>query len=97
MRYQITPDPMRHLITGMLPKRTVDRIIAKRLGLTPRHKPRMPTTGKSLAELTQLADEALRSQPGCETARVPALGGLPGRLRPQLGNPRGRARRQFYQ
>jgi hypothetical protein len=36
------------------------------------------TTGKSLAELTQLADEALRSQPGCETARVPALGGLPG-------------------
>jgi hypothetical protein len=37
----------------------------------------MPTTGKSLAELTQLADEALRSQPGCETARIPALGGLP--------------------
>jgi hypothetical protein len=35
------------------------------------------TTGKSLAELTQLADEALRSQPGCETARVPALSGLP--------------------
>jgi len=38
----------------------------------------MPTTGKSLAELTQLADEALRSQPGCETARVPGLNGLPG-------------------
>jgi hypothetical protein len=36
------------------------------------------TTGKSLAELTQLADAALRSQPGCETARVPALSGLPG-------------------
>jgi NAD(P)-dependent dehydrogenase (short-subunit alcohol dehydrogenase family) len=35
VRYQITPDPMRHLITGMLPKRMVDRIIAKRLGLTP--------------------------------------------------------------
>lgn len=35
VRYQITPDPMRHLITGLLPKRTVDRIIAKRLGLTP--------------------------------------------------------------
>ena len=35
VRYQITPDPMRHLITAMLPKRTVDRIIAKRLGLTP--------------------------------------------------------------
>jgi NAD(P)-dependent dehydrogenase (short-subunit alcohol dehydrogenase family) len=34
VRYQITPDPMRHLITGMLPKRTVDRMIAKRLGLT---------------------------------------------------------------
>ena len=36
MRYQITPDPMRHLITGLLPKRTVDKIIAKRLGLMPR-------------------------------------------------------------
>ena len=35
VRYQITPDPMRHLITGILPKRTVDRIIAKRLGLMP--------------------------------------------------------------
>ena len=35
IRYQITPDPMRHLITGVLPKRMVDRIIAKRLGLTP--------------------------------------------------------------
>jgi NAD(P)-dependent dehydrogenase (short-subunit alcohol dehydrogenase family) len=35
VRYQITPDPMRHLITALLPKRTVDRIIAKRLGLTP--------------------------------------------------------------
>jgi hypothetical protein len=35
VRYQITTDPMRHLITGMLPKRMVDRIIAKRLGLMP--------------------------------------------------------------
>ena len=35
VRYQITPDPMRHLITGVLPKRMVDRIIAKRLGLKP--------------------------------------------------------------
>jgi NAD(P)-dependent dehydrogenase (short-subunit alcohol dehydrogenase family) len=35
VRYQITPDPMRHLITSMLPKRMVDRIIAKRLGLLP--------------------------------------------------------------
>jgi len=34
-RYQITPDPMRHLITSVLPKRTVDKIIAKRLGLLP--------------------------------------------------------------
>jgi NAD(P)-dependent dehydrogenase (short-subunit alcohol dehydrogenase family) len=33
VRYQITPDPMRHLITGILPKRMVDKIIAKRLGL----------------------------------------------------------------
>ena len=36
VRYQVTPDPMRHLITAVLPKRTVDRIIAKRLGLMPR-------------------------------------------------------------
>jgi NAD(P)-dependent dehydrogenase (short-subunit alcohol dehydrogenase family) len=36
VRYQITPDPMRHLITGFLPKRTVDKIIAKRLGLMPK-------------------------------------------------------------
>jgi NAD(P)-dependent dehydrogenase (short-subunit alcohol dehydrogenase family) len=35
VRYQITPDPMRRLITAMLPKRMVDRIIAKRLGLMP--------------------------------------------------------------
>jgi hypothetical protein len=35
------------------------------------------TTGKNLAELTRLADEALRSQPGCETARVPAVRALP--------------------
>ena len=35
VRYEITPDPMRHLITGLLPKRIVDRIIAKRLGLLP--------------------------------------------------------------
>jgi hypothetical protein len=35
------------------------------------------TIGKTRAELTQLADEALRSQPGCETASVPAVQGLP--------------------
>jgi len=34
-RYQIAPDPMRHLVTQWLPKRMVDRIIAKRLGLLP--------------------------------------------------------------
>jgi NAD(P)-dependent dehydrogenase (short-subunit alcohol dehydrogenase family) len=35
VRYQITPDPMRHLVTAVLPKRMVDKIIAKRLGLMP--------------------------------------------------------------
>jgi NAD(P)-dependent dehydrogenase (short-subunit alcohol dehydrogenase family) len=35
VRYEITPDPMRHLVTALLPKRIVDRIIAKRLGLLP--------------------------------------------------------------
>ena len=35
------------------------------------------TVGKNHAELTELADEALRSQPGCETARVPGVSGLP--------------------
>jgi hypothetical protein len=33
--------------------------------------------GKSLAELTALADAALRDQPGCETARVSGLSALP--------------------
>jgi hypothetical protein len=35
------------------------------------------TIGKTRTELTELADEALRSQPGCETASVPAVQGLP--------------------
>src|ERR1700759_182325 len=35
VRYQIAPDPMRHLITAVLPKRMVDKIIAKRVGLMP--------------------------------------------------------------
>ena len=35
VRYQLAPDPLRHLVTAWLPKRTVDRIIAKRLGLMP--------------------------------------------------------------
>ena len=36
------------------------------------------TTPKSRSELTAIADEALRSEPGCETARVVALSPLPG-------------------
>ena len=35
VRYAITPDPMRHIISAILPKRTLDRMIAKRLGLMP--------------------------------------------------------------
>lgn len=35
VRYQITPDPMQHIMVSILPKRTLDRIIAKRLGLMP--------------------------------------------------------------
>src|SRR5215813_10318884 len=35
VRYQIAPDPMRHLMTAILPKRMVDKIIAKRVGLMP--------------------------------------------------------------
>jgi hypothetical protein len=37
----------------------------------------MSTIGKNNAELTWLANEALRSQPGCETARIPSLSALP--------------------
>jgi hypothetical protein len=37
----------------------------------------MSTTPKSRPELTAIADEALRSQPGCQTARVIALVPLP--------------------
>jgi NAD(P)-dependent dehydrogenase (short-subunit alcohol dehydrogenase family) len=35
VRYQITPDPMRQLATAVLPKRMVDKVVAKRLGLSP--------------------------------------------------------------
>jgi NAD(P)-dependent dehydrogenase (short-subunit alcohol dehydrogenase family) len=35
VRYQITSDPLRHLMVAILPKRMVDRIIAKRLGFMP--------------------------------------------------------------
>src|SRR4051812_29330969 len=34
-RYQIAPDPLRHLMTAVLPKRMVDRIITRRIGLLP--------------------------------------------------------------
>jgi NAD(P)-dependent dehydrogenase (short-subunit alcohol dehydrogenase family) len=36
VRYTMAPDPMRMLVSALLPKRTFDKIIAKRLGLTPR-------------------------------------------------------------
>ena len=36
------------------------------------------TIGRNKAELTDLAHEALRSQPGCETAGVTELRALPG-------------------
>jgi NAD(P)-dependent dehydrogenase (short-subunit alcohol dehydrogenase family) len=35
VRYQIAPEPMRHLLMAVLPKRTIDKMIAKRLGLLP--------------------------------------------------------------
>ncbi|MBA2398588.1 MAG: SDR family oxidoreductase [Bradyrhizobium sp.] len=35
VRYSIVPDPMQVLVASLLPRRTVDKIIAKRLGLTP--------------------------------------------------------------
>jgi len=36
------------------------------------------TIGKTRAELMQLANEALRSQPGCETANITGLQPVPG-------------------
>lgn len=35
LRYPLTPDPIRRLLTAILPKRRVDKIIAGRLGLLP--------------------------------------------------------------
>jgi hypothetical protein len=35
------------------------------------------TIGKNHVELTELADEAIRNEPGCETARVPRVHELP--------------------
>jgi hypothetical protein len=40
-------------------------------------KSSVTTIGKNKAELTLLANDALRNQPGCETARVPGLQALP--------------------
>jgi len=37
----------------------------------------MSTTPKSQSELTEIANAALRNQPGCETARIVALAPLP--------------------
>jgi hypothetical protein len=37
----------------------------------------MTTIGKNHAELTELANEALRSEVGCETARIAGLQRLP--------------------
>jgi NAD(P)-dependent dehydrogenase (short-subunit alcohol dehydrogenase family) len=34
-RYSIAPDPMQQLVMAVLPKRAVDKIFAKRLGLSP--------------------------------------------------------------
>jgi len=36
----------------------------------------MTTSGKTRAELTRLVEEAIRAEPGCETARVPAIKGI---------------------
>ena len=36
VRYQIAPNPVQQLAAAILPKRMVDKIIARRLGLTPR-------------------------------------------------------------
>jgi NAD(P)-dependent dehydrogenase (short-subunit alcohol dehydrogenase family) len=35
VRYVVTPDTMQEIVTAILPKRTMDRLIAGRLGLTP--------------------------------------------------------------
>ena len=37
----------------------------------------MTTTGKTGAELTRIANEALRSQPGCETASITSVQPVP--------------------
>ena len=39
----------------------------------------MTTIGKTVAELTELVNAALRDQPGCDTAMVTELNALPNR------------------
>jgi NAD(P)-dependent dehydrogenase (short-subunit alcohol dehydrogenase family) len=34
VRYAVTPDPFQNFLSGVLPKRTLDKVIGKRLGLT---------------------------------------------------------------
>jgi hypothetical protein len=36
VRYEISPEPFRMLMSRILPKRMLDRMIAKQLGLVPR-------------------------------------------------------------
>jgi hypothetical protein len=36
VRYEITPEPFRMLMMRILPKRMLDRMIGKRLGLLPK-------------------------------------------------------------
>jgi hypothetical protein len=35
VRYTLTPQPLQFLLSQVLPKRTLDRIVGKRLGLLP--------------------------------------------------------------
>lgn len=36
VRYTVTPDLLQHLLMSWLPKRWVDRVLARKLGLLPR-------------------------------------------------------------
>ena len=38
VRYTLVPDPMQRLMAAVLPKRTFDKLIAKRLGLLPQER-----------------------------------------------------------
>ncbi len=48
VRYSIAPDPMQQLVMAVLPKRAVDKIFARRLGLSP------PTVGHRLPKTRRL-------------------------------------------